>query len=118
MKLNYTVAGTNDLAAATSFYDQLFDPSGPTKVGTTDRMTFWQGDTFAFAVALPFDQRPAERSNGSMFGFDAGSETEVTRLYEKALTLGGSCEGAPGPRGPRFSSYVRDLDGNKICFYA
>ncbi|MDB5685560.1 MAG: glyoxalase-like domain protein, partial [Rhizorhabdus sp.] len=40
-------------------------------------------------------------------------------FHAKALELGGSCEGAPGLRGPAeanaYMSYVRDLDGNKLC---
>ena len=36
----------------------------------------------------------------------------------KALALGGSDEGAPGERAPKFyMSYFRDLDGNKLCAF-
>jgi len=86
----------------------------------TERMTFWQGEDedAAFAVAIPFDQNSATNGNGTMLGFSLDSENEVTRLYNKAIELGGSCEGKPGQRGPRFSAYVRDLDNNKIAFGA
>ena len=40
------------------------------------------------------------------------------RLYAKAMELGASDEGEPGERLPVFyGAYVRDLDGNKLCFY-
>jgi predicted lactoylglutathione lyase len=43
---------------------------------------------------------------------------EVDALYSKALALGGSSEGAPGPRGAAgtgfYAGYFRDLDGNKL----
>jgi predicted lactoylglutathione lyase len=42
----------------------------------------------------------------------------VDKLHAKALALGASDEGAPGERLPVFyGGYVRDLDGNKLCFF-
>ncbi|MEE2945471.1 MAG: VOC family protein [Pseudomonadota bacterium] len=117
MKLDYFVAGTNNLAAAIAFYDQLFEGSPVASLGGSDRMHYWGNENFAFAVATPFDEAPATVGNGMMFGFDVGTEADVTRLYQKVLELGGTCEGKPGPRGPRFTAYARDLDGNKLCFH-
>lgn len=115
MKMNYFVVGTNNMQAAINFYDLLFEQSKMEKVAPTDRMTYWLGEDFAFAVALPFDQKPATNGNGTMVGFSVGSKDEVVRIYERAIELGGVCEGQPNQRGPRFSAYVRDLDNNKIC---
>ena len=81
----------------------------------SDRMTYWLGEDFAFSVARPFDERPATIGNGSMVGFCVGGKEDVERMHRRALELGGTCEGAPGQRGPKFSAYVRDLDGNKLC---
>ena len=43
-----------------------------------------------------------------------------TRSYlgaeDKVLELGGTSEGEVMQRGPYYSAYVRDLDGNKLCF--
>jgi predicted lactoylglutathione lyase len=37
-------------------------------------------------------------------------------VHAKALELGGTDEGAPGPRGDGFyAAYFRDLDGNKFA---
>jgi predicted lactoylglutathione lyase len=118
MKMNYFVAGTANLAAATAFYDSLFEQTEFTQVLSTDRMTYWQGDDkdSAFAVAIPFNEEPATNGNGTMFGFSLASKDEVEQIYKKAIELGGTCEGEPNHRGPRFSAYVRDLDKNKICF--
>ncbi|WP_421701932.1 VOC family protein [Aliiroseovarius sp.] len=116
MKLNYVVLGTNDMAAATAFYAALFDGTGLNHVPASDRMTYWLGEDFAFALAIPFDQNPATNGNGTMVGFAVGSADEVKRLHAKAIALGGSCAGEPGQREPKFSAYVRDLDRNKLCF--
>lgn len=117
MKMNYFVVGTNNKEASTKFYDSLFEQTELNQVLSTERMTFWQGGDFAFAIATPFDEKPATHGNGTMIGFDVGSTEEVQRLHEKAVELGGTCEGQPNQRGPRFSAYVRDLDKNKLCFF-
>ncbi|WP_281972911.1 VOC family protein [Ruegeria faecimaris] len=116
MKMNYFVVGTNDMAAARTFYDTLFSQSGLQSMSPSERMTYWLGKDFAFAVAKPFDTLLATNGNGTMVGFCVGGEAEVRRLHALATDLGGDCEGAPNQRGPKFSAYVRDLDGNKMCF--
>ncbi|NIZ60994.1 glyoxalase [Sedimentitalea sp. CY04] len=115
MKMNYFVVGANDMDASKKFYDALFAQSGLQSMSPSDRMTFWIGDDFAFATAIPFDTNPATVGNGSMVGFCVGTSDDVKRMYELAIELGGTCEGGPNQRGPRFSAYVRDLDGNKLC---
>ncbi|PSL17171.1 VOC family protein [Shimia abyssi] len=116
MKLNYCVVGTNDMTASKAFYDALFAQSGLHCTAPNDRMTYWLGEDFAFATALPFDKQPATNGNGTMVGFCVGPKDNVERMHALAIVLGGTCEGAPNQRGPKFSAYVRDLDGNKLCF--
>jgi catechol 2,3-dioxygenase-like lactoylglutathione lyase family enzyme len=121
MKPDYIVLGTNDMEASVRFYEALFEKTDLAIVHATDRMTFWQcgnhGADFAFAVAKPFDGQPATTGNGSMIGFSVASPEEVKSLHKRMIELGGTCEGEPGQRGPRFSAYARDLDGNKIAFF-
>lgn len=119
MKANYLVVGTNDLEVSVKFYDSLFEKTELIKVRETDRMTFWHCEHFVFSVAIPFDKEPASNGNGAMIGIQVASVEEVTRLYNKVLELGGTCEGEPGARDEsHYSAYVRDLDRNKLCFYA
>jgi len=116
MKLDYCVLGTNNMEASIKFYDSLFEQTELNQVLSTDRMTFWQCEDFAFAIAKPFNEEPASNGNGTMIGFNVGSIEEVKRLHKKVIELGGTCEGEPGQRGPKFSAYARDLDNNKIVF--
>ncbi|MDV7145022.1 VOC family protein [Tropicimonas sp. TH_r6] len=116
MKMNYFVVGTNDMDASKVFYDALFADADLQTVSPNDRMTYWIGEDFAFAAAIPFDTKPATNGNGTMVGFCVGDKEDVVRLHGLAISLGGTCEGAPNQRGPKFSAYVRDLDGNKLCF--
>ena len=108
---------TNKMEAAIRFYDSLFKGMGTLQTFKTDRMNFWQFENFAFALATPFNNEPATNGNGTMIGFDVETEDEVKRLYAKAIELGGTCEGEPSAKGPKFSGYVRDLDNNKLCFF-
>ena len=116
MKMDYCVFGTNNMEAAIKFYDLLFEQTELNQVLSTERMTFWQCEDFAFAIAKPFNEQPASNGNGTMIGLNVGSIEEVKRLHRKAIELGGTCEGEPNQRGPKFSAYVRDLDKNKIVF--
>jgi len=117
MKISYITLGTNNMPAAVNFYNALFEQEKPLQTLATDRMTFWQFESFAFAVAIPFDEEQATNGNGTMIGFDVGSIEAVKQFYQQAIELGGSSEGKPSQKGPRFSGYVRDLDNNKLCFF-
>lgn len=115
--MNYIVLGTNNMDISVEFYNSLFKQTAPHQILTTERMTFWQFESFSFAVATPFDQEAATNGNGTMIGFDVSSIEEVKELHNKAIEFGGSSAGEPCEKGPVFSGYVRDLDHNKICFY-
>ena len=95
MKLDYCVLGTNNMEAAIKFYDSLFELTELNNVLTTERMSFWQGEDFTFAIATPFNEEPATNGNGTMIGLNVGSIEEVKRLHRKVLELGGTCEGEP-----------------------
>ena len=100
----YVTVGTNDLERAKSFYDALFEDLGATSVGPNERSFFWTipGDDTNFAGCGPYDGEEATVGNGSMIGFTMETEEDVNALYEKALSLGASDEGAPGQRAPIF----------------
>ena len=119
----YTLVGTNDLEKSTAFYDALLAEIGGKQAVTVDRIILYVGakGTPFFGIAKPIDGQPATVSNGSMVAFSAGSPEEVDRLYAKALDLGATDEGAPGPRTNQglsfYAGYFRDLDGNKLNFF-
>lgn len=119
--IGYTTLGTNDLERATAFYDALLGELGAKRVLTDERMRFWgagPGKTL-LAVYIPYDEKPATHGNGSMVALDAGSREMVDRLHAKALELGGTDEGPPGPRGDGsfYGGYFRDPDGNKLVAF-
>jgi len=53
-----------------------------------------------------------------MVALAVDSPATVDRVHRKALELGGTDEGAAGPRGENFyAGYFRDLDGNKLSVF-
>jgi predicted lactoylglutathione lyase len=53
--------------------------------------------------------------NGVMAAFGAKDKAHVDRVYQLALSLGGTCEGPPGQRNEKFyAAYFRDPEGNKL----
>lgn len=118
--IGYVTVGTNDLPRAAAFYDALLGDLGAKRMMENDQFIAWsvRPDQPGFGVTKPFDKKAATVGNGSMVALTAGSKSKVDALHRKALQLGGTDEGAPGPRGEGFyAAYFRDLDGNKLNFF-
>ena len=118
--IGYVTVGTNDLDRAAKFYDALFAEIGAKRMMEGDRFIAWavSMDKPGFGITKPFDGKAATVGNGCMTAFAVMKPEQVNALHKKALELGGSDEGAPGPRGDNFyAGYFRDLDGNKLNFF-
>jgi catechol 2,3-dioxygenase-like lactoylglutathione lyase family enzyme len=118
--IGYTCVGTNDLDKAVSFYAELLGLLGAKPFFKTDRGVGWgvSPDKPMFSVLKPFDGQAATVGNGTMIALAAANTEQVQALHAKALALGGTDEGAPGPRGDGFyGAYFRDLDGNKLAVF-
>jgi predicted lactoylglutathione lyase len=119
--LAYVTIGTNDLAKAKSFYTELLS-AVEAKVQMESEKQVALGKNFGeplIVVCKPFNGKEATVGNGMMVALQAGSKEKVDALHAKALELGGADEGEPGVRGEQFyMAYARDLDGNKLAFYA
>jgi predicted lactoylglutathione lyase len=83
------------------------------------RIVIWAGGGAAMlAVCTPHDEKPASVGNGGMVALAAGSRDGVKKIHARALELGGTDEGEPGPRGAGgVFGYFRDLDGNKLAAF-
>ncbi|MEZ5740118.1 MAG: VOC family protein [Burkholderiaceae bacterium] len=118
--IGYVTVGTNDLAAATSFYDSLFEGMEVKQLQPNERMRLWaRKGSPMFGIAKPYDGEAATVGNGTMIALGVENPEQVKAVYARALELGGKDEGAPGPRGSGgfFGGYFRDLDGNKLVVF-
>ena len=118
--ISYVTLGVSNLATAKAFYSELLSDLGAKVLIDMDRISFIGKSMAApmLAVCTPFNGEPATAGNGTMGAVAPGSKEGVDALYNKAIALGASCEGAPGERIPNvfYGAYVRDRDGNKLCF--
>ena len=120
--IGYITLGTNNLARAGAFYDELLALLGAERVMSDERMLGWgktPGETM-FSIIEPYDGHDASIGNGVMIALDAGSPELVEQVYAKALSLGAVDEGHPHDRGSTmgfYGGYFRDLDGNKLNFF-
>jgi catechol 2,3-dioxygenase-like lactoylglutathione lyase family enzyme len=115
--IGYATLGTNDLPRAAKFYDALLGTIGAKRWMESDKFIAWtvSPTTPGLGVIVPHNGKPATVGNGTMVALIVDSRDKVDTLHKKAMDLGGTDEGAPGPRGEGFyAGYFRDLDGNKL----
>ena len=119
----YSTIGTNDMEKARAFYDALFAELGAKPMLERPDGGFVGYGVAAgqplFGIAKPADGKTAAAGNGNMVAVQAKDSEQIQSLYDKAISLGATCEGKPGPRlgGAVHCGYVRDLDGNKLNFF-
>lgn len=115
--IGYVTLGTNDVAKAAQFYDDLLGEIGAKRFMESESFVAWATNPQApgISVIKPYDGNVASVGNGTMVAIVVDAPEKVDKLHAKALALGGSDEGAPGDRGNGFyAAYFRDLDGNKL----
>lgn len=117
--IGYVTLGTNDLARSVAFYDELLATIGASRFLEMETFVAWttSPNQPGLSVTKPFDGNTASVGNGVMVALELDSNEQVNAFYEKAMSLGATCEGKPGPRGELsgfYAGYFRDLDGNKL----
>ncbi len=124
--IGYVTLGTNDLEKARGFYTGLVAELGGSELMRMEENGFTlfgtQWGAPGIAVTTPHDGNAATVGNGVMVALAMDTRAKADAVYAKALELGGTCEGAPGLRGPEgdqafYGAYFRDLDGNKLCAF-
>ncbi len=120
--IGYVTLGTADLKKSASFYDELLGSIGAGRfMEEPGYFIAWgKGENEpSIAVTMPFNKEPATVGNGTMVALVMATPDQVDAFYNKAISLGGSCEGKPGFRPEDatsgfYAGYFRDLDGNKL----
>ena len=116
--IGYATLGTRDIHRAVAFFDALLVlMEAKVFMEEPGKFKAWEGKDggTGFGVLYPHDGQPATVGNGSMLALACRDPAHVDAVHAKALALGGTDEGAPGPRvGGFYAAYFRDLDGNKF----
>ena len=122
---SHVFVGTNHFERALAFYRPLMEALGiRARFCEADKpWAGWQSSPDPrplFLIGKPYDGRPHAPGNGQMVAFLAATRAAVDQAHAVALAQGGSDEGAPGLRpeyhAHYYGAYVRDPDGNKLCF--
>ena len=122
--IGYVMVGTNNLNDAITFYDKVLEVIGLDRNETIedDYAAYGAKGTkdIEFYVTKPFNKKDATFGNGTQITFLTSTRSQVDKFHEIGLKAGGTSEGSGGER-PEGSgvyySYLRDLDGNKICAF-
>jgi catechol 2,3-dioxygenase-like lactoylglutathione lyase family enzyme len=119
MMIHHVSIGVRDVPAAADFYDRVLGTLGYKRVMEFLPHAVAYGDAAPeFWIGQPHDQGSPSSGNGAHFSFVAKNKGAVQKFHAAVLELGGSDEGAPGPRpdyGPDYyGAFARDPDGNKI----
>ena len=116
--IGYVTLGTNNKERAENFYDSLMNEIGIGRIMETEQFTAYgpSMDSTGFSITKPYDGKPATVGNGTMIAFHVDSPEKVHNFYNKAIELGATDEGKPGPRDNTgfYAGYFRDLDGQKL----
>lgn len=117
----HIMVGTNDVAAAKTFYDAVMSALGHAEGALLgERGVGYRTPTGMFAAVTPVNGEPACFANGGTIGLSAADPAAVDAAYAAGLAAGGTCDGAPGPRAAfpgSYGAYLRDPTGNKLCLW-
>lgn len=119
---SHIMLGTDDVAAAKTFYDAALGALGIPEGEIDERgRLVYATQAGRFLLTRAIDGRPATPANGGTIGFLARSTEEVDAWYAAGSSHGGApIEDPPGERqatGGRtlYLAYLRDPTGNKVC---
>ena len=119
--IGYITLGVQDMERAEAFYTELLAELGAKKMMDAGRIKFFGTSPTRpmLAICIPYDEEPQHCGNGNMVAIPGGDKDNIKRLYDRALELGATDEGEPGVRVPDvfYGAYVRDPEGNKLCFF-
>ena len=122
--IGYVMVGTNNLDQSIKFYDELLEVLDLERTEKDEVCAVYSqknsNGKIEFYVTKPFNKEKATVGNGSQISFQTSSRELVDKFHDVGIKLGGASEGSGGER-PEGSgvyySYIRDLDGNKICAF-
>ena len=118
-QIGYVCIGANDFDRACAFYDALVGDLGGKKLFPTPHGHMYRlGSGAMIMVTRPYNGEAAHPGNGTMLAVHVDAKEDVARIHEKALSLGATCEGKPGPRAAFGDfAYFRDPEGNKLAVF-
>ena len=121
--IDHVSIGVSDLERSGAFYDALLAPLGLARLVTRAGMIGYGKRYPELWLNHRPGMPPVAPETGVHVCLRARTEAAVRALHAAALAVGGSDDGAPGPRmaamGGYVAAFIRDPDGNRLeaaCF--
>jgi len=116
--IDHVSVAVSDLAASAVFYDKVLEPLGLARLVERDGTVGFGKRYPEFWLNARPGIGPVPTDTGSHICLRAPTKDAVRAFHQRAIDLGGRCDGAPGDRQGAVTSYfgafIRDLDGNKL----
>ncbi|MBT9527283.1 MAG: VOC family protein [Rhizobacter sp.] len=122
---SHIFVGVKDFDRALAFYKPVMQAIGA-QLRFVDAKRPWAGwqsqpePRPLFLIGSPHDHQAHSAGNGQMVAFLAKDRATVDHVHRLALSLGVVSEGMPGLRpeyhANYYGAYLRDPEGNKLCF--
>lgn len=113
--IDHTGIGVADVGRSAAFYDNALGALGLRRVMQMPEGSGTDGIGYGVDYPVFWIDRFHPHSVKQHTAFAARTRAEVDAFHSTALSAGGTNNGAPGPRRPRYyAAFVLDPDGNNI----
>lgn len=115
--IDHVLIYVSDLGYSKGFYEKIFSPLGY-RIAFGDEGKFWSFDIGNGALFEIAQTQGDTEISPVHIEFRAKEQFQVDSFYEAAISAGGKCNGAPGPR-PQYTegyyaAFILDPDGHNI----
>lgn len=116
--IDHISVGVDDIGSAKEFYDRVLAQVGYGLLAEMCGLLAYGENSVQFLAMQPYNGEGASAGNGMHVAFKAKSSEQVDAFHAMALTMGATCEGAPGkrayPHDEVYAAYIRDPFGHKL----
>lgn len=116
--IDHISVGVDDIGSAKEFYDRVLAQVGYGLLAEMSGLLAYGENSIRFLAMQPYNGEAASAGNGMHVAFKAKSSEQVDAFHAVALTMGATCEGAPGtrayPHDEVYAAYIRDPFGHKL----
>lgn len=117
--IDHLSLGVPNIEIASEFYDGLLKTLGVDRLAITPSFAAYGRETVQFLIMIPENGELPTPGNGTHICLTASDSSAVDQFHTYAVSNGGTCAGAPGPR-PEYplpnvyTAFVLDPYGNKL----
>lgn len=117
--IDHLSLGVPNIEIASEFYDGLLKTLGVDRLAITSSFAAYGRESVQLLIMIPENRELPTPGNGTHICLSASGPTAVDQFHAYAVSNGGACAGAPGPRpdyplSDVYTAFVLDPYGNKL----